>query len=209
MLPVVPLGTPGYKFRHPVDSPEGQNERREHERLRKQAIRASAPKPLSEPPPLPPASGPDQTATQMPGQTPGVDVSPVEVLLAWKPEDVAEFTDELVELSEAKRVADFLTVAREAKLPPKLLAEIERDAEYGVKTKAGLKRAIAATAAKWLNRSGLSAKNKEETALLFCLITIKMQGVRARKDMHATIAEFKAQSEKTEPKKPRPGEPVI
>lgn len=124
---------------------------------------------------------------------------PVEALLAWKPEDVAEFTDELVELSEAKRVSEFVAIAKEAKLPPKLVTEIERDAEYGPKTKAGLKRAIAATAAKWLNKTGISAKNKEETALLFCLFTIKMQGIRARKDMAATIAEFKAQQEKTEP----------
>jgi hypothetical protein len=128
-----------------------------------------------------------------------VDVPAAEVLLAWKPEDVAEFTDELVELSEAKRVSEFVSIAREAKLPPKLVSEIERDAEFGPKTKAGLKRAIAATAAKWLNKTGVSAANKEETALLFCVITIKMQGIRARKDMAATIAEHKAQQEKTEP----------
>jgi len=201
--PVIPIGTAGYKFLFPVDSPQGQDERRKHERIRKAAYRASLAS-LADPPPLravPSVDAPKATGNDE-GFDPGLPTG--EMVVAWTAQDVAEFTDELVELSEAKRVTDFVVMAREANLPPRLVSEIERDAGYGTKTKAALKKSIAVTLAKWLNKTGVSAKNKEEAALLFAVITIKMQGVRLRRDIVSlTETEQKrreAEAERAAPK---------
>jgi hypothetical protein len=97
-------------------------------------------------------------------------------------------------------VSDFAAIAREAKLPASLCAEIERDAKYPVKSKAGLKAAIAACTAKWLNRFGVSAENKEETALLFFSAGIWMQGRRLKAHLSALVNEAKALSPPEPPK---------
>lgn len=193
-LPTVPIGTPGYIFKFPADSPEGQDERREHERKRKAAKRAD--RKLSEPPPLPAA--PVVDSPQAPaGQSiagDGTEVPPagVEVFVPWLAADVADFTDELVELTEAKRIADFVAIAREAELPGKLVAEIERTSGYPTKSKAALKRCLADCAAKWLNKTGVSSRSKEEVKLLFCVVTVKMQGIRLKRDLLAMIADDRA-----------------
>lgn len=184
-LPSVPIGKPGYKFKFPVESPQGQEERREHERLRKSDRRAAA-RPL-EPPPLPVPSVPDQVSTSPGEQSPGVPVAVAEMVVPWTPEDVKDFTDELVDLTEAKRISDFVALAREASLPPKLIAEIEKDARYPTSSKASLKRAVSGCVAKWLNKTGISSRNKEEAALLFCVITIKLQGMRLRSRLASLV----------------------
>jgi len=187
-LPAVPIGTAGYKFKFPAESPQGQDERREHERIRK-ANRRDAARTI-EPPPLPAPSlvdapqAPTGEQSLVAAPSPGAVVSD---FLPWQAEDVKDFTDEMVDLTEAKRIGDFVNMAREANLPPKLCIEIERDAKYPTTTKAGLKRALAGTAAKWLNKSGISARNKEEAALLFCVVTLKLQGLRLRTRLKSLI----------------------
>lgn len=111
----------------------------------------------------------------------------VEAPVPWVIADVQEFTDELVDLSEARRVDQFVAIARDAGLPAKFIAQLEKDSAYPVTSKKGLKRALAATAVKWLNRTGVSAKNKEEAALLFCAVAIRLQGWRMKKALLATI----------------------
>lgn len=124
--------------------------------------------------------------------------------VAWTPEDVSDFTDELVDLTEAKRVDQFVAAAKEARLPAKLVSEIEKSAHYPGSCKAGLKRAIAGVIAKWMNKSGISAKNKEEAALVFCMITIKIQGLRVRRDLNTMIED----EAKKQPPAPKPAEPA-
>ncbi len=194
------------KFRFPADTPQGIEERRKADADRKAAARAMAAK-LVEPPPLP-AAGLDR-AVRAPADlvaTPGNGeialpvVAPVEVVVPWTPADIREITDELVDLSEANRLSEFVTVAKEAKLPESLLREIEADAKFPAKSKAGVKTAIAACAAKWLNKSGISAKNKEEAALLFFSAGIWMQGRRMRSKLDDLIREDKERKKKLEDK---------
>lgn len=115
-----------------------------------------------------------------------------------------EFTDELVDLSETKRVSDFVAVAREAKFPESLVREIEKDAKYPLKSKTGFKSAVAGSAAKWLNKSGISAKNKEEAALIFFGAGIWLQGRRLRAKLDEMVVQEKerleAEKKKTEVK---------
>lgn len=130
--------------------------------------------------------------------------------MPWVAADIADLTDELVELSEAKRVADFVAIAREAHMPPRFIAQIEKDSGYRPTSKAALKRTLADCAAKWLNKTGVSSKNREEVKLLFVAATIRMQGVRLKRDLLALIETEKARraaEAKPEPKpetKPKP-----
>lgn len=202
-LPAVPIGCPGYKFKFPVDSPAGQDERREHERIRKAGKRAAAR--AAEPPPLPPPPLPDAPAT--PGGEPGGGTLPpgaplVVDFIPWTTDDFRDTTDELVELSEARRVSDFVAIAKEAGMPPKFVAQIEKDSGYPVKSKEALKRCVAACAAKWMNKTGVSAANKEEAKLLFVMLTVKLQGLRLRKELLNIIEADRAQKAKAEPVKP-------
>lgn len=199
-LPAVQIGQPGYKFKFPAESAEGQDERREHERIRKSNKRAAHK--ASEPPALPtplPASpvvdalqappGEQGPGLSAPGPAMGVEMEP---FVPWVAADVCDFTDEIVELAELRRVSEFVEIAREAKLPAKVIAEIEKSSHYPVKSKGNLKRCLGDVVAKALNKTGVSAKNKEEVKLLFCVVTIKLQGVRLKKDMMAMIEADKA-----------------
>lgn len=194
------------KFKFPAGTPDGDRERRDAEAERKRAARAVA-RQLDRPPALPSAgaaaSGAPDAANGV--ASPGLPHPPVEPFVPWTAEDVCEFTDELVEFSEAKRVGDFCEVAREAKLPASLLKEIERDSHYPQKSKVNLKKAIAATVAKWLNKVGISARNREEAALLFFGATVWLHGRRMRKHLDAIIAEERELREKEKIKEPPAG----
>lgn len=187
-LPSVPIGTPGYVFRFPVDSPQGQDERREHNRIWKQTKRAR--RAVAEATALPVGNFPvpDQApgGEQMPG-APGEAAVLDADFVPWIAKDVADFTDKLVELAEARRVTQFLQIAREAQLPPRLIAEIEKRSHYPTSTKEGLQGCLAECAAKWLNKTKVSAKNKEEAKLLFCIVTIQLQGVLLKRDLREMI----------------------
>lgn len=102
-----------------------------------------------------------------------------------------------MDLSEAKRIDDFVGLAKEAGLPASLCKQLASDARYPSATKAGLKTSIARTSAKWLNKSGVSAKNKEEAALLFFGATIWLQGRRLRGHLEKLIADDQAAKTKT------------
>lgn len=120
----------------------------------------------------------------------------------WVCSDVQDFTDELIELSEATDVESFVTLARESGLPPKLCAAIQADSHYPKATKAGLKRAVAAVSVKWLNKSGVSAKNKEEVTLLFMFVSLRLNRRRLRKDVETMIEEHKSKSDAKPDAKP-------
>ncbi len=110
----------------------------------------------------------------------------------WVGADVSDFTDELVELTEARRVAEFVAIARDNGMPAKFIAEVEKRSHYPTQSKSALKRTLADCAAKWLNKTGVSSKNKEEVKLLFCMVTIKLQGVRLKKDLESLIEKDRA-----------------
>ena len=195
-----PTGRKSSKFRFAADSPQGIEERRQADADRKAAARAVASR-MVEPPPLPAAGvATDSVAPLGSGESVGPVAAVAEVVVPWTAADIKEFTDELVDLSEAKRVSDFVAVAKEAKLPASLIRELETDAKFPAKSKAGLKTSIAACAAKWLNRSGISSKNKEEAALVFFGFGIWLQGRRLRAKLDELIQEDKDRQKKADEK---------
>jgi hypothetical protein len=186
------------RFKFPAGTPEGDKERRDDDAARKKAARAIA-RNLVAPPPLPSAGAPVPGSQPAPGAVvaPGLPNPPIEPFILWKAEDVQASIDELVELSEAKRIEDFIAIAKEAKLPEKLIRMIESDAAYPASSKKGLKESLAACVAKWLNRAGISARNKEETLILFHVATIRLHGRRMKAHLLEVIDE---QKRKVEPK---------
>lgn len=209
-LPPVAIGKPGYQFKFDANTPAGQEERREHERIRKSdkraAFKANNPAPLPAPPVVDTLQAPP--GEQVAGTGNPTDAVPVETFVPWVGADVADFTDELVELAETKRIVDFVNMAKDANMPGKFIAEIEKKAAYPVKSKASLKRCLADCAAKWLNKSGVSSTNKEEVKVLFCMVTIKLQGVRLKRDFAAIIAADVEARKKIEAKNTTPAAPA-
>ena len=64
---------------------------------------------------------------------------------------------------------------------------------------------LAGVVAKWLNKTGISAKNREEAAFLFYGATILLHGRRMRAHLDAIIDEDRAEREKSEKaKEPAP-----
>lgn len=188
---------PAGKFKHPAHTPAGKEERRKADAERKKQQRETVAR-ETEPPILsaPPAGVSDQVAPSVPGEALGTLGPAGETFVPWTEADVRGFTDELVDLSEARRIDDFVAVAKEGGLPASLCKQLASDARYPSATKAGLKTSIARTSAKWLNKSGISARNKEEAALLFFGATIWLQGRRLRGQLEKLIADDQAAKSK-------------
>jgi hypothetical protein len=164
---------------------------KKYDRDRKQAAREEAAK-LAEPPPLPSAvpTGTDTSqATPGPGlnQVPGPDLPPV----AWQPETLSGLVDELIEAAEEGRVESYLRKCTEAGLTGKLAKEIEVDARFPKSAKALLKLAIPRLAAKWLNKTGISAEYQDEIAVLTAVILIVKHEMSVRARFEELIVEFK------------------
>ena len=86
--------------------------------------------------------------------------------------------DELVEAAEQNRVGSYIARCAEAGLTEKLSKEIAKDAHFPPVAKALLKSSIPRLAAKWLNRTGLSAEWQEEISVLTAIILIIKQGAK-------------------------------
>ncbi len=156
----------------PPGSPEAEaadkkNDSERHKLARETAAQVAEPAAL--PSALAPGAGPG--AAPAPGGgplAPGEDAPPV----PWQPETLTGLVDDLLEAAEESRVASYLAKCQEAGLTGKLVKEIESDARFPRVAKALLKNAIPRLAAKWLNRSGISAEYQEEISVLTAVILI-------------------------------------
>lgn len=175
------IGAVGYKFVHPVDTPQGQDERREHERMRKAAKRDAAKAvaaKLDEPPPLRPVAAgvPGQPAPPG-GAVGGPAVDPTFAAgdpppVPWQPELLNDLLGELMDAAEEGRVAMFAAKCQEAGLLPKLCKQIEADAHFPKAAKIILKRSLPRLACKWLNQTGVSAEYQDEVAVVTALVLV-------------------------------------
>ena len=205
--PTAKIGELGYKFIHPVASAEGQEERRKHDTLyrqsRRNAARAVAAT-LDTPPPLPPAgarvAGQETPGTDSGGTAaPGATGEEIPGSLPWEPELIADLLGELIEAAEENRVAQYAAMCKEANLLPKLCKEIEGDAYFPKLSKKVLSRCLPRLAAKYLNKSGVSAEFQDEVAVVtaFLLIAWNDRNIAKR------FAEYTEKNKKPdEPVKP-------
>lgn len=92
--------------------------------------------------------------------------------LPWEPELIADLLTELIDAAEENRVAQYIAQCKEAKLLPKLCKEIEDDAYFPKLSKKVLSRSLPRLAAKYLNKTGVSAEFQDEVATFTAVLLI-------------------------------------
>jgi hypothetical protein len=107
--------------------------------------------------------------------------------------------DQLIPSFEELDVSSVIDQAGEAKLPPELVREIAKDARWSAPTKKALELSCPQVAAKWLNKTGISAENQGEVVLCSAIATLLVSRRMLTKRLEKLIAQ-RAEQQKAEPK---------
>jgi hypothetical protein len=86
-------------------------------------------------------------------------------LVVWSGDDISSVVSELIDALERLDKADDVKLARLQKLSASVVEQIEKDAELPEFVKVTFKKYLPAVVAKYLNKAGIAAENKEEAAL--------------------------------------------
>ena len=153
---------------------------------------------LAQPPPLPSAVPGDAGATAplAGGAEPGAVRLVAAPVLPWQPETLKSLFEQLLEAAEEGRVAAFLGKCAEAKLTAELVREIKADARFPKAAKVLLADALPRLAAKWLNRSGMSAEYQDEISCLTAMVLIVQHDRGISSKLDELIAAAKKPVEK-------------
>ena len=92
--------------------------------------------------------------------------------MPWQPDALKGILDELLQAAEDNRVASYAARCEEAGLMPKLCKEIADDAHFPKAAKVLLQQSLPRLAAKWLNKSGISAEFQDEVSVVTALLLI-------------------------------------
>jgi hypothetical protein len=172
---------------------------RAKERERKRIAREDAAR-LAQPPPLPSATAPGEAATApvAGAAEPGAVRLVAAPVLPWQPETLKNLFEQLLEAAEEGRVAAFLGKCAEAKLTAELVREIKADAHFPKAAKVLLADALPRLAAKWLNRSGMSAEYQDEISCLTAMVLIVQhdRGISSKLDELIAAAKKPVEPEK-------------
>jgi hypothetical protein len=82
--------------------------------------------------------------------------------MPWQPQDLQPIFDQLLPTFEELAVSQLTERAEKAKLPAEVVREIARDARWAPPARKALDIGCPSLAAKYLNKSGISAENKPE-----------------------------------------------
>lgn len=171
-------------------SPEAQAADRAKDRERKRRLRAGQAGPggqvaSADPPPLPAAGGPGAPVgggADFGGDS--VDGGPV----PWDSKQLAPLFDQLIPAVEALAVTQLTGKALKAKLPRELVADIEKDGRWNEPAKKALAVAGPQLAAKYLNKTGVSAENQPEIVFGTALASIAVGHFRLVQRLNELIA---------------------
>jgi hypothetical protein len=143
---------------------------REKDRLRKQAqrVRESA----AQPPPLPSAPTVPGAIPAPPGNLAGLPGAQGLPVMAWQPEMLKPIFEQLIPACEEVATDGIINRAIKARLPKECIKEIEIDAKWNAPAKKAIEISGPQVAAKWLNKSGLSAENQGEIVLLTAISSL-------------------------------------
>jgi hypothetical protein len=121
---------------------------------------------------------------------------------------LASLLDELLKAAEEFRVDAFVGKCEEAGITGKLLEEIERDAHFPKAAKILLKESLPRLAAKWLNRSGVSAEYRDELAVVTALLLMVQNDRKNSAKLDELIAQRKKslKEQQTNPPGTPPGQ---
>lgn len=195
-------GLPGGKPREDglkPGSPEALAADRKKDADRKRAARAVANRLRPEPPALPSAvPGATQTPGNSPAAAPGSPVDPA--FVPWQADIIKPLVEDLLEAAEESRVAQFAAKCKQLGDMPKLIKEIEGDAHFPKAAKVLLVTSLPRLAAKWLNKSGISAEYQDELAVAtaFLLIIKQDRATNAKLDKLIALTKGPKGPEKKE-----------
>lgn len=122
--------------------------------------------------------------------------------MPWKPELLTSLLDQLLHAAEEFRVDSFVGKCEEAGITGDLLKEIERDAHFPKAAKILLKESLPRLAAKWLNRSGVSAEYQDELTVVTAMLLIYQSDRKNSTKLDELIELRKAELEKKIPSTP-------
>lgn len=114
---------------------------------------------------------------------------------------ISDLLGELIEAAEENRVAQYVAQCKEAGLLPKLSKEIEADAYFPKISKKVLSKCLPRLAAKYLNKTGVSAEFQDEVAVFVAVIMIALNDRSISKRL-AEHAEKKKADEAVSPEPP-------
>jgi phage terminase large subunit GpA-like protein len=156
---------------------------------RKRAAREVAAKLRPEPAALPSAV---PSATPAPANglavAPGSAVDPA--FVPWQADIIKPLVEDLLQAAEDGRVAQFAAKCKQLGDMPKLVKEIEADAHFPKAAKVLLTTSLPRLAAKWLNKSGISAEYQDELAVATAILLI----IKHDRSTNAKLDELIAQT---------------
>jgi hypothetical protein len=169
-------------------SPEALAADREKDRIRKERQRDRERAAKADPAPLPsaPPGAVQAPAPDLAGQ-PGAE-APAAPAVPWEPQTLKPIFDQLLPTVEQLTVNQVTSRAHKAKLPVELVEEIEHDAKWNGAAKKALEISCPQVAAKWLNKSGISAENQAEVVLGTAIASILASHMMLLRRMDKLIA---------------------
>jgi hypothetical protein len=143
---------------------------RERDRRRKEAERK-----VAEPAPLPSlglgAAVASPVTTPVAGEVPQPGAAPVS-FVPWDAQTLKPLFDQLIPTVEDWHVDHITGLVERAKLPAEIVKEIGKDARWPGPSRKAIEVSAPQVAAKWLNKSGISAENQPELVLGTAIVSI-------------------------------------
>ena len=190
-------------------SPEANQADRDTDAKRKRDRRAELAT-AATPPPLPAAVAPlggspvVPAVPPVPGQAPVLAVETPALALAWEAKDLFPVTENGVPILEEFASRQIVSKARRARLPAIVVTEIERDCKWPDKSKRMLSETSGALAAKYLNKSGISAEYKVEVNFSIAVLNIAASHMAVLKRLDKLIAAANAGTPASSPAEKKP-----
>ena len=190
----------------PAGSPEAREADRLKDAERKRRARLEA-KANAEPAPLPPSlpCAPAPAVGAPPPSPDAVGAVPGPAPVPWEAGTLKPLFDQLLPTVEALTVAQLTTRATKARLPSPVVAEIGKDAAWPSPARKALEVSSPRVAAKWLNRTGLSAEHQDELILGTAICSIFASHTMLLRKLDKLIADANAAQPPTA--KPTPPAP--
>jgi hypothetical protein len=168
---------------------------RDRDRRRKEAERK-----VAEPAPLPSqtAAVASPVATPVAGAVGQPGVAPVS-FVPWDAQTLKPLFDQLIPTVEDLHVDHLTGMAEQAKCSAELVKEIGKDARWPGPSRKAIEIAAPQVAAKWLNKSGISAENQPEVVLGTAIVSIAIAHRQLALKLKKLLEVRKAELARTKP----------
>jgi hypothetical protein len=137
-------------------------------------------------------------ATPVAGAVAQPGVAPVS-FVPWDAATLKPLFDQLIPTIEDLQVDHLTGMAHEAKLSGEIVKEIGRDARWPGPSRKAIEISAPQVAAKWLNKSGISAENQPEVVLGTAIVSIAVSHRKLSLKLAKLLEARKAELARTKP----------